>query len=276
MPSQTVKEYYDKYESRIGYKLMLGGTRHFGYYAPGTWWPFPLSGAMRAMEERMYSMLDLPKGSRVLDAGCGVAHVAIYMADKGLRVEAIDLVDHHVEKGKTNVKAHDCQQAINVTRMSYQDLSFEDNSFDGAYTMETLSHATDFERALKELYRVLKPGGHLVLFEYEHDPLQKGTPAYNGIRRINELSSMTAFQDLLTGTIGKQLATTGFDDIVVRDYSDNVAPMLRLFFLVAIIPYLIIQLLGLESYFPNASAAVVFWRYQRHIQYLAISATKPE
>jgi hypothetical protein len=48
----------------------------------------------------------------------------------------------------------------------------------------------------------------------------------------------------------------GFEDIVVRDYSENIVPMTRFFFLLAFIPYLFIRLFRLEKYFINAVAGV--------------------
>jgi sterol 24-C-methyltransferase len=273
MSPTTVQQYYARLESRIGYRLMLGGTRHFGYYAEGTLWPFPLSGAMRAMESQMLSFLSLPKGALVLDAGCGVAHVAIYMAKNGLKVEAIDIVDRHVARGRKNVQGEKLESTVTVSKMSYQDLSFSDATFDGVYTMETLSHATDFHQAVTELHRVLKPGGSLVLFEYEHaDP--KAGPAKEAIARVNEYSSMTTFQNLTIGSIEKELRVVGFEDIEVRDFSQNVAPMMRFFALVALIPYMLVCLLGLQERFPNTMAAVELWRHREYIKYVAISAKK--
>lgn len=57
-------------ESRIGYRHLLGGTRHFGYYHEGQWWPFPIGKASRAMEEKMYQVMDL-EDATVLDGGAG-------------------------------------------------------------------------------------------------------------------------------------------------------------------------------------------------------------
>ena len=42
---------YESFESRIGYRLVLGATRHFRYYEKGTYWPFPVGRALRAMEK---------------------------------------------------------------------------------------------------------------------------------------------------------------------------------------------------------------------------------
>lgn len=96
----ALQRYYHSFESRIGYKLFLGDTRHFGYYLPGTYWPFPIDGALRAMEDHLFHSLKLNIGAEVLDAGCGVGHVAIRFAQKGLRVQGIDVVDHHIQKAQ--------------------------------------------------------------------------------------------------------------------------------------------------------------------------------
>ena len=96
----TLQTYYHSLESRIGYKLFLRDTRHFGYYDSGTYWPFPIDGALRAMEDHLFRSLQLKSGAKVLDAGCGVGHVAIRFALKGLQVEGIDIVDHHVQKAQ--------------------------------------------------------------------------------------------------------------------------------------------------------------------------------
>ena len=92
-----MSEYYSSFESRLGYWLFLGNRRHCAYYDPGTIWPFPLSKALLAMEEKLHSRLGLMEGSRVLDAGCGSGWVAMTMAKKGLKVDAIDITPHHLE-----------------------------------------------------------------------------------------------------------------------------------------------------------------------------------
>jgi hypothetical protein len=83
---QPLQSYYASLESCIGYLLLLGGTRHFGYYDKDTYWPFPINGALRMMEDHLFDTLGLKHRAQVLDAGCGVAHVAIHMAEKGLLV----------------------------------------------------------------------------------------------------------------------------------------------------------------------------------------------
>ena len=191
MPT-TVSDYYHALESRIGYRLILGGTRHFGYYKEGTLWPFPIGAALRRMEERLYMTLGLKDNSLVLDAGTGNGDVAIFMAKKGLRIKAIDLLDLHVQWARENVKRKHLGGRIEVLSGNYEKPDFDNDTFDGAYTMETLVHAGDPDQAMREFYRVLKPGGVVVHVEYEHD-MDNNPVGRKAMYRINTYAHMPAF-----------------------------------------------------------------------------------
>ncbi|KAI1128454.1 S-adenosyl-L-methionine-dependent methyltransferase [Nemania abortiva] len=274
-----LQSYYYSMESRIGYRLLLGGTRHFGYWDRDTYWPFPLSNGLRKMEEKLAEALSLPPGSQVLDAGCGVAHVALYLAKShGLLVEGIDVIDHHIVKAIRNIKHSGLPEGtVTVSKMDYHHLeAFANQSFDGVYTMETFVHATDPKVALAGFYRLLRPGGRLVLFEYDHD-LDKGSPFGMGdsMAMVNEYAAMPTNAISQPGVLKSMLEECGFEDIVIRDYSENIRPMTRFFFLLALIPYLFIRLFRLERYFINTVAGVGSYVGYGYWRYLEISATKP-
>ena len=256
---------------------MLGGTRHFGYYKTDTYWPFPITKALRAMEDHLFETLGLEKGAQVLDAGCGVGHVAIHLAQKGLRVQGIDVVDRHIQKAQQNIKAADLDNVVAVRMMDYHHLNgFEDEIFDGIYTMETFVHATHPETALAEFFRVLKPGGVTALYEYDHSNLDYA-PSHvrESMNQINKYASMPANARFEQGVLQKMLIEAGYVDIVVKDLSTNVTPMLRLFFVLAYIPYLIIRFLGLQPWFVNTVAGVEGYRGREYARYVAVSARKP-
>jgi len=113
MDSNTpLQRYYSAWESRIGYLLFLGGTRHFGYYQPGTKWPFPINSALRRMEDHLFKSLGLQPRAEVLDAGCGVGHVAMHLARKGLRVHGIDIVSNHVKWARQDIRRMDSRRTL--------------------------------------------------------------------------------------------------------------------------------------------------------------------
>src|SRR5947207_1882373 len=112
----SLQRYYNSLESRIGYRVFLGGARHFAYYESKNSWPFPIAPALRRMEDILFHRLGLEPGAKVLDCGCGVGHVAIHLARKGLRVVGIDIVDHHFSKVNQNVLAAKLQDKVTVEK----------------------------------------------------------------------------------------------------------------------------------------------------------------
>jgi sterol 24-C-methyltransferase len=275
--NHMLQEYYSSLESRIGYKFILGGTRHFGYYKTDKLWPFPISEALRAMEDHLYDTLGLKKGEQVLDAGCGDGYVAINMAKRGLRVQAIDVIDRHIGKARRNVKTQGLEDAVTVRKMDYHHLDdFDKEALEGAYTMETFVHATDPEAALKEFYRVLKPGGTLALYEYDHNNLSAAPDHLKtSMQQINKYAAMPAHEGFQKGALEHLLKDVGFEDVVVNDLTTNVTPMARLFFVLAYIPFLFVKLLGLQSHFVNTVAGVEAYRGREYCRYVAVSAKKP-
>lgn len=272
--------YYDSVESRLGYALLLGGRRHFSYHECDTYWLFPLEPALRAMEAKLFDALHLPPGSSVLDAGCGVGHVALYgAAQRGLHVRAIDVVPHHLVKCRRNITRAGLLSggSVSVEEMDYHSLeTIDDESLDGVYTMESLAHATHPEMVFTEFFRVLRPGGRIAVFEYEHDPATSGTEfEVRLVHRITELSGTSTFRESTPGRLRWMIEQAGFVDVEVEDYSRNIWPLLRLFFVLAILPFYVLQWVGLDVYFVNTMTAVWAWRGRHRWRYLRISATKP-
>ena len=95
------------------------------------------------MEDHLFNSLNLEKGPKVLDTGCGVGHVALHMAGKGLQILGIDVVERHLQRARQNIKALGFEKTVSARLMDYHHLDpLDDKSFDGVYTIETLVHAT--------------------------------------------------------------------------------------------------------------------------------------
>jgi sterol 24-C-methyltransferase len=274
-----LQSYYASLESRIGYRLFLGGTRHFGYYeSPGSS-PLPVDGALRAMEDKLLDSLAVPRGSRVLDAGCGVGHVALHVARTGgHRVQCIDVVPRHVARARANVARAGMADRVSVALADYHHLeAFADASFDAIYTMETLVHSTDPAAVLAGFFRLLRPGGRLVMHEYEGHALDKAPKdVVRAWRKVNDYAAMPANDAFEDGALERLLREAAFDGVESWDMSDNIVPMLWLFYLFALVPYFFVRLLGLESRFVNTVAGVESYRGRKIWKYLQVSGTKPE
>ncbi|SPO03129.1 related to ERG6 S-adenosyl-methionine delta-24-sterol-c-methyltransferase [Cephalotrichum gorgonifer] len=221
-----------------------------------------------------------PRGSRVLDAGCGDGQVAIFLASKGLRLTGIDVMVRHLQNSWRNIrKAGLPAGQVEVLYADYHHLEhIPDALYDGVYTMETLLHATDPAAALAGFFRVLRPGGRLVLHESEHPEDtgdRQGRDKVEKTAAINELAAMPTNQVTASGFYRKLLEDTGFVDIEEEDLSENIRPLARLIYAIEIVPYYIIRLFRLDRYFVNVIAGVRGFTGESPWSYVVIDATKP-
>lgn len=86
---------------------------------------------------------------------------------------------------------------------------------------------------------------------------------------------MPAHERFTRGVLEGILKEAGFEEIIVEDLSDNVLPMLRMFYVLAFVPFLIISCLELQPFFINTVAGYKGYIYRHTARYIAISARKP-
>jgi ubiquinone/menaquinone biosynthesis C-methylase UbiE len=230
------------------------------------------------MEHKLYEALKLPTGSRVLDAGCGAGYVAVNMVKRGLNILAVDYMPHHVVKTQRNIARNHMEHHITVKRGDYQHLEWiPSESLDGVYTMETLVHATNPEAALAGFYRIIKPGGRIAIHEYENILQDAATDQRHKSdwALINQVSHMPTNARARPQFWKDLMEDAGFVNVEVRDYSENIKPMVFLFFCLGILPYFFVKLFGLEKYFINTVTGVRAWTGRKYLRYVSVSATKP-
>jgi demethylmenaquinone methyltransferase / 2-methoxy-6-polyprenyl-1,4-benzoquinol methylase len=98
-------------------------------------------------------------GDRVLDACCGTGDLALAAQAQGGRVTALDFSERMLERARRK------SSEIEWVRGDMLDLPFADESFDAATVGFGVRNVDDLERALRELRRVLRPGGRLAILE---------------------------------------------------------------------------------------------------------------
>ncbi len=148
--------------------------------------------------------------------------------------------------------------------IDYTRLRFPDGFFDGVYTLQTLVHAPGEHQALLEFGRVLRPGGRLALVESSVCPREALTPLQRyGADLIVAGAGMHSLPRSLHGSFPGLLERAGFAEVAVEDLTPRVLPMLRRLATIFRLPYLLVQLLGLQRVFINATAAVEGYRHVR-------------
>ena len=202
---------------------ILGGWCHFGFTPDGYKGKYDLKTAQLNMQRLLGNTLNLPNGSKVLDAGCGYGPVARTLTTEfNLVVQGIDLVGERLSKARQLNK--ECGVgSIGLAEADYHRLPFPDNYFDGVYTMETLVHAYPLNLVLQEFRRVLKPEGKLVLFEYSIPNLNSLNPIVrNMANRVIERTAMASLHRFTHGAFPHLLEEAGFENVRARDISKNV------------------------------------------------------
>jgi SAM-dependent methyltransferase len=98
------------------------------------------------------------EGKMVLDFGCGDGRHTEILASMGAdRVVGVDISKAMVEKALK--RSEKSQESFEVIEADGAKLPFEDASFDVVFSNYVLQHFSELQQPLKEIYRVLKPGG---------------------------------------------------------------------------------------------------------------------
>lgn len=106
-------------------------------------------------------------GLDVLDVGCGQGIDLYHYAAAGARATGIDLTPRHCELARQHLAVMD-REAIVVSGDAEQ-MPFDEASFDGVSSNGVLHHTPDMPAALREIRRVLRPGGEARVIVYNHN-----------------------------------------------------------------------------------------------------------
>jgi sterol 24-C-methyltransferase len=273
---ESVNRYYSRKESKWGYKYLLKGTKHYGYYPLGRRAGLSLAQAQRLMERRLGESLGLPAGAKVLDAGCGEGVVAIHLAkDFEYQVQGIDILDWSIEQANKNL-AKSGLQGLKFDAMDYSDTDFPDNHFDGIYTMETLVHSPDYRKTLKEFRRILKPGGVIVHHEYVLDDRLPANDEKDWKLMYTECPMDQAFEAFRVSNIKKIWGNAGFAKVSTDDITTRMIPFMKRLYQIAFAPYYVLKIFQKEKNHVNTFAGVRSYQLRHQFHYTVIKAHKPE
>src|SRR3989344_3583359 len=107
---------------------------------------------------------DWLRGKKVLDIATGSGFAMVAFIKGGADVVGIDLTNFAVEQAKKNLAVRGLSGT--VMQMDAQNMNFADESFDFVNAWGCLMHMPDTEKAIKEIYRVLKPKGKVLAYMY--------------------------------------------------------------------------------------------------------------
>jgi ubiquinone/menaquinone biosynthesis C-methylase UbiE len=103
-------------------------------------------------------------GKTLLEVGCGTGLILERVAEFAQRAEGVDVSPGMVE--------HARRRGLDVRVADATSLPYADGAFDVAFSFKVLAHVSKFDEALKEMLRVVRPGGHIVFDIYNRHSLR--------------------------------------------------------------------------------------------------------
>ncbi|MCL5035988.1 MAG: class I SAM-dependent methyltransferase [Chloroflexi bacterium] len=106
-------------------------------------------------------------GKKLLEIGCGIGVDLMEFARGSAIVTGVDLTQEPLEITRKGFEAHGLRGEFFLA--DAEKLDFPDESFDVVYSFGVIHHTPNTENAIKEIHRVLKPGGEAIVMIYHRD-----------------------------------------------------------------------------------------------------------
>jgi tocopherol O-methyltransferase len=232
---KDIADYYNTTQTHYEtwWKLKETNALHYGIWDEKT---TTFQEALLNTNMVLSNLAKITSDDLVLDAGCGVGGTAFFLYKNfKATIRGISLSEKQIETARKSVTRLELVDNVSFHLMDYHETSFDDESFDVIWACESMCHSHDKQLFLKECYRVLKPGGKIVIADYfltankidEHNYVDKWIKTWSVPDLMNE-------EDI------RMLAkNNGFSNITFHDYSKQInrsAKKMFIYSLLAAIP----------------------------------------
>jgi ubiquinone/menaquinone biosynthesis C-methylase UbiE len=127
---------------------------------------------------QMVDQLCLPNDACVLEVGCGAGLTTVELAIRGCNVQAIDTVEGMLNRTLDNAARASVSDRVFVSISDVHSLHFSKNTFDLVLAIGVLPFLHSPATAIREMARVAKPGGHLIITSDNYWRLDCGLDPY--------------------------------------------------------------------------------------------------
>ncbi|MGF1459317.1 MAG: methyltransferase domain-containing protein [Leptolyngbyaceae cyanobacterium] len=224
---QNIQTFYDS--SSALWENTWGEHMHHGYYGPtGNQQKGDRSQAQVDLIDQLLNWAQIEPPKNILDAGCGIGGSALYLCHR-YQAEVIGVTLSPAQAQRANERA---ALAGLSDRAQFQvvdvlNTPFGDGEFDFIWSMESGEHYPDKAQFFRESYRLLKPGGRLLMATWCHRPTQSlaGDLTESEQLHLSWLYQVYHLPYVLSVPDYAHLAQqAGLQQIRTADWSEAVAP----------------------------------------------------
>jgi tocopherol O-methyltransferase len=220
---QKIQNFYDR--SSPLWEQIWGEHMHHGFYGADGSQRKDRRQAQIDLIEELLQWAAVKSPMHILDVGCGIGGSTLHLAEK-YQAHATGITLSPVQARRATERA----QAARLSQVQFQvanalDMPFADRSMDLIWSLESGEHMPDKTKFLQECYRVLQPGGTLILVTWCHRPLE-GTPLTRTERQqLEDIYQVYCLPYVLSLPEYKAIArAVGFQVQQTADWSTAVAP----------------------------------------------------
>lgn len=212
---RIAREYYNSGDADNFYHSIWGGEDiHIGLYASAT---EDIRTASRRTVDTMASKVsDLGPNARVVDLGAGYGGAARRIASTaGCSVTCVNLSEIQNERNRELTAEAGLSQRIEVLDGSFERVPCAAGTFDVAWSQDSILHSGDRARVLREIDRILKPGGEIIFT----DPMQADDCPEHVLKPVLErihLDSLGSF-----AFYREQGRALGWEELAIEDLTEH-------------------------------------------------------
>jgi tocopherol O-methyltransferase len=243
-PPQLIQDIREFYDCSSGlWEKVWGEHMHHGYWETPTTVKDRYQAQVDLIDELLH-WADVGQPQRILDVGCGIGGSSLYLAQKyQATVSGITLSPQQAKRATQRAETQGLSQQVSFAVADALALPYADNSFDLIWSLESGEHMADKQRFLAECWRVLQPGGRLIMATWCH---REGVLTPKEQRALQKIYKVYYLPYILSiSNYVDILQDLQFQGITSTDWSTQVAPFWNLVIESAQIPAVISEIRSL-------------------------------
>jgi tocopherol O-methyltransferase len=221
---QQIQQFYDA--SSNLWEQVWGEHMHHGYYGVDGKQQKERRQAQIDLIEEVLKWSGVKDAENILDVGCGIGGSSLHLAKK-FNAQATGITLSPVQASRANQRAAEASLGSSCQFLvaNAQEMPFADDSFDLVWSLESGEHMPDKTKFLQECYRVLKPGGTLIMVTWCHRDTTKVPLTLDEKKHLQDIYQVYYLPYVISlreyEAIAQQLP---LNNILTADWSTAVAP----------------------------------------------------